>query len=1077
MKIEAEYKIELIKPLSLLERFCYPVIPISLLTYSLLQYGIYINHSSTNPHYRICNEGYIPAEWVQNVSFTTSCCLLVNTAYQLVRFIKECMVGRHDRLSLANVHLMVMIINGIAGSSHYMTHYYSMGGTCRDILGVYSHGAQYGEWLVSVPLLSFGAVAVVDKKRLSKKDRSIIVYTIILITCGFLLIVLRFVTEDFINVLLPSRNGKILTATTADPTRTCSTPSFEPLTDTRTGGGNCDAGIDFSSNQFLFYFTEKLAGTEMLRYGLGAMFLLLTFSCFFAFLYQAYLICKSIDAKNNDANATRVYTRDGRVLTAATEATNQKNNHDIDNQYDADGWFRQAQTLCGKELVESIRQEQSRQKGKLLQRLMYLYSAFGLIYALAFFKLLTVDQTMAAWFMGSFMAKLVFCEALHETYTRLSSDVSTLLSWQRRSIEAQSTLLRYIFHEMRIPLNSLTIGLGIFGDESDKTKEMRNEAMESMRQSTESIGIVLDVIMLLHRIQLGELKLDLSSDVAVRHLMNQCVADNSAVANHRGISLSIERGLYMPKYITGDKARLEFAMRNLLNGLIHELHDGAQLSIIMEGGQNKSPNMNKTRSTCTYDSRYDRNNELSRGLVNSSLILTVQLIAQKIVWFLVAAVHRILRLLFSDAWDVPAVASILELSQRENGKSIGSDSSEGTSSDSSESWVKPYLCIQLRSESFKVSHCELTSCLEPFSALLPESNQTLGLACARELIRLHGGDLYCTAHLPATNGTPASSTSDIKMENEEEKGENGNNTSRTRTSDLPHYGVQLDLLLPVGTLLPIDPDSPLDNKEWEAKPTSSRDSFFVAETLNSPVPWLQRASTSSLGLFSVSEDSCEDTGNAAIKSIASDQSNDNADETASRTSNATQLKERRFKILIVDDTPSNAKMLRMLVKSRNHDCDCCENGAEAVYAMYPQATNIPPTTTNGSSQKKKTLYLSEERVSSATVAPVKKESAPYDIVFMDFTMPLMSGPEATAELRALGYKGLIVGITANVLPDDVKHFLSRGADSVIFKPLNTKTLDALMAYVSVNGSSQLPLDAKLKFTNDVFQRTSFPHES
>ena len=48
----------------------------------------------------------------------------------------------------------------------------------------------------------------------------------------------------------------------------------------------------------------------------------------------------------------------------------------------------------------------------------------------------------------------------------------------------------------------------------------------------------------------------------------------------------------------------------------------------------------------------------------------------------------------------------------------------------------------------------------------------------------------------------------------------------------------------------------------------------------------------------------------------------------------------------------------------------------------------------------------------------------------------MNGPEATAELRKAGYRGLVVGVTGNVLQDDIDHFIRSGADAVLAKPLS-----------------------------------------
>jgi CheY-like chemotaxis protein len=48
----------------------------------------------------------------------------------------------------------------------------------------------------------------------------------------------------------------------------------------------------------------------------------------------------------------------------------------------------------------------------------------------------------------------------------------------------------------------------------------------------------------------------------------------------------------------------------------------------------------------------------------------------------------------------------------------------------------------------------------------------------------------------------------------------------------------------------------------------------------------------------------------------------------------------------------------------------------------------------------------------------------------------MRGPEATQKIRILGCRGVIIGVTGNVLEDDVKEFLDLGVIAVLPKPFD-----------------------------------------
>ncbi len=75
----------------------------------------------------------------------------------------------------------------------------------------------------------------------------------------------------------------------------------------------------------------------------------------------------------------------------------------------------------------------------------------------------------------------------------------------------------------------------------------------------------------------------------------------------------------------------------------------------------------------------------------------------------------------------------------------------------------------------------------------------------------------------------------------------------------------------------------------------------------------------------------------------------------------------------------------------------------------------------------------------------------FDLVFMDSIMPVLSGPLATQQLRAMGYAGLVIGVTGNAMDSDVREYEDAGADMVLTKPVRVDILDLVLSYCRKHG--------------------------
>ena len=84
--------------------------------------------------------------------------------------------------------------------------------------------------------------------------------------------------------------------------------------------------------------------------------------------------------------------------------------------------------------------------------------------------------------------------------------------------------------------------------------------------------------------------------------------------------------------------------------------------------------------------------------------------------------------------------------------------------------------------------------------------------------------------------------------------------------------------------------------------------------------------------------------------------------------------------------------------------------------------------------------LEEVEDGSDAVVAVRADLYRYQVVLMDKEMTVMDGYAATRALREMGYRGIIIGVTANALSTDVAEFMRHGVNAVATKPVNVVVL-------------------------------------
>ncbi len=120
---------------------------------------------------------------------------------------------------------------------------------------------------------------------------------------------------------------------------------------------------------------------------------------------------------------------------------------------------------------------------------------------------------------------------------------------------------------------------------------------------------------------------------------------------------------------------------------------------------------------------------------------------------------------------------------------------------------------------------------------------------------------------------------------------------------------------------------------------------------------------------------------------------------------------RGVRVLLAEDAPDNQRLFSFLLVKAGAKVICAENGRIAVEL--------------------------------ALAAPAK--GMPFDAILMDMQMPEMDGYEATAKLRAAGFRGPIIALTANAMQGDRDKTIEAGCDDYVAKPVTPKGLISALA--------------------------------
>ena len=228
------------------------------------------------------------------------------------------------------------------------------------------------------------------------------------------------------------------------------------------------------------------------------------------------------------------------------------------------------------------------------------------------------------------VGKLYFLETLISYTMRRDNTMEAQILADIRANEARNTFLRYVFHEMRVPLNTVSMGLAIVADDAALLTESSTDALQMMTSSVNFMSDCLNDVLSMSLfedgslelvMQVGNAPLTLSSSTSstlnpctvhvltiiyfyqciqpfdLAEMMNDVLLAARSSLESKSIGISMVRvGKKRPagrKYM-GDRHRLEHALLHIVSNAIKQAPFGTSIMVTVQEQDHAAATNNHT---------------------------------------------------------------------------------------------------------------------------------------------------------------------------------------------------------------------------------------------------------------------------------------------------------------------------------------------------------------------------------------------------------------------------------------------------------------------------------------------------
>jgi signal transduction histidine kinase len=222
----------------------------------------------------------------------------------------------------------------------------------------------------------------------------------------------------------------------------------------------------------------------------------------------------------------------------------------------------------------------------------FIMPSFPIIYIIAMMHWIDVETAWKALIIANVASKVGYLSVVCDSQIQLVDSKVTAKAAIASAIVTKAEVLRYVFHEIRNPLNSLSVGLDLISHSSNLSS-IDVKALSLMNESTSYMTDTLNNVLYIQMIDDGALTLN-NRPINFKQLFYDVKSSLASRSVNQEVHILVNYDSAAPSVVIGDRHQLQVAFTNIISQLMKFCKKNSVLNVDISTNDAESDSSTKT---------------------------------------------------------------------------------------------------------------------------------------------------------------------------------------------------------------------------------------------------------------------------------------------------------------------------------------------------------------------------------------------------------------------------------------------------------------------------------------------------